>query len=119
MEKIFFLCVLFVLFTAIYCVNHTITFNESELEIIKDKIYDVLYYEGLHSSQEIGAPNLPVKTLKFIVPTGMDVSAVNISKTDNLAEDSLFVIPTQPPVMPSIDYVPGPFVEPDPEFLQC
>ena len=116
MKKVFILCAIILLLTALNGVNHTITFNAAELEITKDKIYDVLYYEGLLPSNEIGAPNLPVKTLKFIIPTGMDVSQVNISKTSLLIEDSLLVVPTQPPVRLSIDYVPGPFVEPDPEF---
>lgn len=125
----FFLLLLFIVVSLINSngytqVDHSIRFNKADLSITsaiaKDKVtYEKLAISGCINIDEPGAPSLPVKYIRLIIPTETDVESIDITR--QLSEKiylSHLILPAQPPVPASIDYIEPDFVEPDPEIYQ-
>ncbi len=84
-------------------------------EIIYDSInsYDVLSFEDYSTTDQIGAPQLPVKILKYIIPIDVNVTTVTINYSNVQQLSGLFnIYPAQPPQIIN-GSSPLDFVEPD------
>ena len=61
-------------------ISHSVFFTVSDFYFEKQDSFDVVRAKGLPMSTEVGAPMLPIRNVSLIVPTGMDVSSVTITK---------------------------------------
>ena len=100
-------------------VQHIVTFkrNEISLSVITAKDgsdYCNIKMPNTQQSAEVGKPELPVKYVRLIIPTGKDVSEVVLN---SLTKESLLlsnkIIPVQPAVPISMNYSEQGFVKPD------
>ncbi len=118
--------------------HYTQTFDPQDLRYTKGGGYEAVTMQGLELNDVVGAPQLPVKYISFIIPAGMDVNSIRVTKTvdylfppppvilDKLSRPGLSktkkgagkfnLASVQPPVIPSEDWTPGPFVKPDPAY---
>ena len=96
--------------------NGNVTTNQEKLSFSQMDGYDVISLEKGYLTEEIGAPQLPVKILKYVIPIDMNVSDifVNSSQHEEL-NGSYFVYPAQPPRPFDFSDAP-PFVEPNSEI---
>ncbi len=86
-----------------------------ELNLAKDgESYQKLTWENFGQVEQIGAPNLPVKLVKLIIPAQQDVDKIiftfNTSAKRNLSNK---IFPTQPGIPTSIGVKEPDFVKPD------
>ncbi|MGE5620972.1 MAG: C25 family cysteine peptidase [archaeon] len=92
-------------------VSRSVKFQKSELELKSAKTEDKgeefqkVKLKDLNNTGEPGKPELPVKYVKLIVPSGMDVSDINITAS---GKESIQlpkkVYPAQYPIPTSINY---------------
>lgn len=95
-------------------VSHTVNFNPSHFTFGKQDSFDVVRGKGLPMSMKVGAPMLPVKNVNLIIPSGMDVASVTITKKDPQAINGKFrIYPAQPPMVTSLNPRDRKFVPPN------
>jgi hypothetical protein len=112
--------------SAVYSqVFHTVNFSKVNLGIStktgEDGIeYDQITLTGLNYNGQIGAPQLPVKYVHLIVPSGVDAASVNIiSKQTEQFTIEHRIYPVQYLIPTSIDYIKPDFVTPDNRIYQA
>jgi hypothetical protein len=89
-----------------------LTFNRSNLTFDKIAGYDVVQYQDLTMTQEVAAPQLPVKIVHMALPPGKDIAGVSIVKLESEYLDGEYnLFPAQPPQILSRTDVQ--FVQPD------
>jgi hypothetical protein len=96
---VFFSALLFLSFNLSAASNSQIfTFEKQELHIAKVSGYDLVQYGQLDLSQEIGAPQLPIKIVQILLPPGKEISEIEIITLDSEEiEGEYHVFPSQPP----------------------
>jgi len=98
---------------SLFAGNYSINFFTNDFQIVTESGYDVVKFAGLGNTEIVGAPQLPIKFINFIIPPGMVVNKINLSKNTQEISGQYKIIPVQQPVPSMIGYVPGPFVNPD------
>ncbi|NIO02233.1 MAG: T9SS type A sorting domain-containing protein [Candidatus Latescibacteria bacterium] len=75
-----------------------LSFEKDKLRVTRSSGYDVIRYENLELSQEVGSPQLPVKVLHVVLPPEKRISGIELTplKSEEL-EGSYHVLPVQPP----------------------
>ena len=111
--------------SAVYSqVSHTVNFSKVDLDISTKTgengiVYDQISLAGLNYNNQIGAPQLPVKYVRLIVPSGVDAASVNIiSKQTEKLNIPHKIYPVQYPIPTSIDYIKPQFVTPNNSIYQ-
>ncbi|MEO0094023.1 MAG: C25 family cysteine peptidase, partial [candidate division WOR-3 bacterium] len=95
-------------------INQKINFNLSNLVIEKSDGYDLIALPGCELTDAIGEPQLPVKSLYFVLPQGARVTQVAVINSQSTILDNEYAIaPAQPPAILSKDF-PIKRVEPNP-----
>jgi len=98
--------------------DHTVTFDESDLTTAERDGYDVITLLECDLTRELGHPQLPVLALTLALPAGARVGEVEILKAESIELLARFhPIPAQHPrilPVPGFDIPSRPFVDPDP-----
>jgi hypothetical protein len=92
--------------------NGSVNTNQSELIFSQKDGYDFITFEKNYFTEEIGAPKLPVKIKKYLIP--LDMKPINISVTNTEQtelENQYYIYPAQIP-QPTDGSEAPPFVEP-------
>lgn len=98
-------------------VSSSVSFGMSDLQFSTgERGYDSVRMNGLENIRVVGAPQVPVKLLNFIIPTGMDIDNISIVSNTQTLANTYNLIPVQPLIPTSEDWQPGPFIEPDSTF---
>ncbi|HBX53090.1 MAG TPA: hypothetical protein DEH02_18660 [Bacteroidales bacterium] len=114
-NRIFILLMLVLFFLQAYGqYNGTVTTNLSELNFSQQDGYDIIQFKSNLTTEETGAPQLPVKILKYILPLDIKVSGVVvINSVIEQINGQFNIFPFQPPVPVSIT-TSSDFVDPNP-----
>ena len=98
--------------------DHTVSFDESDLTLDKREGYDVITLPGCDLTGEVGLPQLPVLSLTLALPAGARVSELEILEAESTELLAKFhPVPAQHPrilPVPGFDIPSRPFVDPDP-----
>ncbi|MFH1690173.1 MAG: C25 family cysteine peptidase [Candidatus Eisenbacteria bacterium] len=98
--------------------DHTVSFDESDLVVTERDGYDVITLRGCDLTRDIGLPQLPVLPLTLALPTGARVVGIEILEAES--SERVVKLRPMPGQHPRILPVPGldipfhPFVEADP-----
>ncbi len=96
--------------------NGSVNINQSELIFSQKDEYDFITFEKNYFTEEVGAPQLPVKILEYVIPIDMNVKDIIINSSEQVQIDgTYFVYPAQPPYLTD-GSDPPPFVEPNIEI---
>ncbi|MDA3838368.1 MAG: C25 family cysteine peptidase [Candidatus Delongbacteria bacterium] len=79
----------------------SVTMNVNDIQIVSQNGYDAILIEGDYEfTKEIGNPQLPCKTLSYIIPLESSVENITINSTQlEIIDDREYnVLPTQPPL---------------------
>ena len=90
----------------------SVTTNQSELTFEQKDEYDLISLKNGYFTEGIGAPKLPVKIKKYLIP--LDMKPINISVTNTEQtelENQYYIYPAQTP-QPTDGSEAPPFVEP-------
>src|SRR5208283_3816088 len=81
--KKFNLLILLILFKLICYANYTytVTTSQNDLSFSTNSGYNIVTLKGGEHTGEIGAPQLPVKILSFLIPIDKMVSSIIINST--------------------------------------
>jgi len=94
--------------------SYTFTFQIDQLRFEEISGYDVVRYTDLDFTQEVGAPQLPVQVVRFLIPPGQSIAGVVLHEVqEEEIAGEYDVYPVQPPHILSQKAVQ--FVPPDPE----
>lgn len=107
------LILLVFIFTTIYAdYSGSIITQQADLSFGTEKSYDFINIENVFTDS-IGAPQLPVKIRRFLIPHDVNVSNVFInSSTSEQVQGSYYIFPVQHPQRLDGN-PPPPFIEPD------
>ncbi|MCK4409231.1 MAG: hypothetical protein KAW67_04055, partial [Candidatus Eisenbacteria sp.] len=98
--------------------DHTVSFDESELTVTELDGYDVIALRGCDVTREVGLPQLPVFSLTLALPAGARVSELEILDAESTELLARFhPLPAQHPrilPVPGLDIPSRPFVDPEP-----
>ncbi|RKY46109.1 MAG: hypothetical protein DRP91_09355, partial [Candidatus Neomarinimicrobiota bacterium] len=95
----------------------TITFDRSDLKIVKEGSYDRFIYKGSRIFDKEGTPELPGIPVNLIIPPGKSVSSIKINSNIHKKIDGIFnVYPAQPLIPTSIMAKRPEWVEPNPDI---
>ncbi|MEO0190713.1 MAG: C25 family cysteine peptidase, partial [candidate division WOR-3 bacterium] len=93
---------------------YTLTFDLSQFEFSVENGFDRVKGMEMSATTDTGAPELPVKTLNFILPNGTKVQNIEIlSLTLIPVQGTYNIYPTQPPFPLTYPPEPPPWVPPD------
>ncbi|MCK4311698.1 MAG: T9SS type A sorting domain-containing protein [Candidatus Cloacimonetes bacterium] len=90
-------CILMLLLFAVTlsAVSHSESFNINNLEITTEyRGYDIVRMQDCLITENRGEPELPVKFINLIIPSGMEVDNINISQQQQVIDGSYFVNPS-------------------------
>lgn len=114
MKHMFLFVAAWLLFVQAMAVSYSGSFGMSDLQFSTgERGYDTVMMNGLKNIGVIGAPQLPVKHLNFIIPPGMDVDNISIVSNTQTLSNTYNIIPVQPQIPTSDEWQQGTFVEPD------
>ena len=123
--NVFFVLLLFIPSIIFSQISHSVSFPEKSLQISlfiseNGEEYEELKMDELISSTyEVGAPDIPVKIVKLIIPAGQEVSNIIISTSNKeIMELQRLIKPVQYPIFTSINNEKKPFVEPDKKYYE-
>ena len=113
-----FFIIVFTCFPSIYAMSFSYSFNTEELVfskiITEGETYDYIYIDGMRDPSlngSAGAPSIPSKILKLIIPSGMTIKDVTVNNvTIQILPDTYYLYPAQNPYIPREEPV---FVPPD------
>ncbi len=96
--------------------NGNVTTNEAELSFSQMNDYYFISFKKDYFTEEVGAPQLPVKILKYVIPIDMNVADITINSSEQIQLSGTYnIYPAQPPY--PLDFSdPPPFVEPNSEI---
>lgn len=114
MKHLFFVIAYWIVLVPAMAVSYSGSFGVSDLQFSTgERGYDLVRMNSLENIRVVGAPQVPVKMMNFIIPTGMDVDDVLINVNSQTLSETYELLPVQPPILTSDDWLPGPFIEPD------
>jgi hypothetical protein len=86
-------------------ITQKINFNISDFRTEKLDNFDVINFSDFELTDEVGAPQLPAKSLYFVLSTGTKITKVEVIHSGSVMLDNHYdVIPTQPPAILLKDY---------------
>lgn len=90
---------LFFAFFAFSQVSHTFNSSSSDYQITAEKTYKKISNSQTNlSTSEVGAPQLPVFSKRFVLPTGSTVTNIAVNnRNQTLLKNNILLYPTQPP----------------------
>jgi len=97
-------------------VSDNFSINQSDLIIQQNGIFDEIKIIDSNFTDEIGNPQLPVKTVSYVLPYNSTVTEITINSVaiQKLSE-TYYILPAQHTIF--LDWSePPPFVEPNPEI---
>jgi hypothetical protein len=95
-------------------VSHSVSFSTADLEFTQESSgYDVLRMQDCLVTENRGEPELPVKFINLIIPSGMEVDNINISQQYQFLEESYFINPSPGSLIIGEDFLPA---EPNPDI---
>jgi len=116
---------LFTFILAVFCINigiaqvtDSFTTQQSDYNFTNDGIYDIITGDGNMFTEQIGAPQLPVFTQKYLLPEGSILTDISFATTKNQLTDTYYIYPSQPPCALNGEDCPD-FVEPDPTIYNA
>ena len=78
--------------------SYTFTFQIDQLRFEEISGYDVVRYADLDFMQEVGAPQLPVQVVRFLIPPGQSITGVVLHEVqEEEIAGEYDVYPVQPP----------------------
>ncbi|MEO0142917.1 MAG: hypothetical protein ABIL15_06170, partial [candidate division WOR-3 bacterium] len=93
---------------------YTLSFDLSQFEFSVENGFDRVKGMEMSATTDTGAPELPVKSLNFILPNGTRVQNIEIlSLTLIPVQGTYNIYPTQPPFPLTYPPEPPPWVPPD------
>jgi hypothetical protein len=97
MKHMFFVVAVCILFVPAMGVSYSGSFGVSDIQFsIGERGYDSVRMNGLENIKVVGAPQVPVKLLNFIIPPGMDVDNISIVSNTQILSNAYNLIPVQP-----------------------
>ena len=116
MKKIFFITII-LFFTVPFCFadyTGTVNTSQNELSFSTNNGYNVVTLQNGSLTAEVGAPELPVKILRFVIPIDKKVSGIVINNTtiQQLA-GTYNIYPVQTPVPTNLLPNSSPFDDPN------
>jgi len=101
MKKYLLVVWLFMVGTALSQISHTFTFNASDITTTTDneKFTHVTGQAFNGSIEQVGAPELPVLTERFVLPSGSKVTGISVNNSGEILLDgNAHIYPTQPAI---------------------
>jgi len=93
----------------------TVTTNQSELTFSTNSWYDVVALPEGFYTKEIGAPQLPVRTISILIPIDKMVSSITINSTTIQQLSGTYnIYPVQTPIPTNMTLDSSPFDDPNP-----
>jgi len=116
MPKLLYFIPLFLFQLSVYAdYTGTLKTNQSDLAFTTNKGYDVISLKDPFYTGEIGAPQLPVKTISILIPFDQKVSSVVINGTTiEQLSGTYNLFPVQTPVRTDASMQSQPFDKPNP-----
>ncbi|MGA1823814.1 MAG: C25 family cysteine peptidase [bacterium] len=114
-NKVIFAMVLIISFSVapLYAAPYTVTFKKEDLLFSKVKGYDSVRLKDGAYLTEIGKPQLPLKSIRVLIPPGSEVKGISIDQSSVIKLDGSFTI--FPAQEFKVDFLPPPpFIPPDP-----
>jgi hypothetical protein len=112
-----FVLILFLGFNSAFCgeIKKTIEFSSDELTFFKSEGYDKVYLSGGDITDQVGAPQLPMKSIFFSVPANSRALSLEINSFDKQRiEGTYHIFPAQRPQILSLAKdKPIPFTSPE------
>ena len=97
--------------------NKSFVFGKSKLSFEKVSEYDIIKYDDFELSQQVGAPQVPVKIVQFAMPAGKDIAGISIKNIKSEYLDGVYyLLPAQPPRILSDNR--DEFIPPDPTIYK-
>lgn len=119
MKKSFIIIVCFALLsTLMYAqLQHTLTFDVSNVSFSKIDSFDLLSYKNTHYLEKKGEPRLPIKEFNLIIPPGMDIASIHINTCDTTTiNGSYYIYPAQGVIPTKLSYLSNNFTPPNPSI---
>ncbi len=114
---VFFVLIIFVGLHNAFCgeIKKTIEFSFEELSFLKSDGYDKVYLSGGNITDQVGAPQLPVKSISFSLPADSRALSIEINTFEKERIPGIYhIFPAQPPQILSLSKdKPIPFTSPD------
>jgi hypothetical protein len=99
--------------------SQMVEFSPEDLIFSTSDGFDILYLKGCDITNEVGEPQLPVKLVHVILPSGSKVEKVMVSSAEGeFLSDRYQIFPVQPPRILSLMQQPVPFVQPKPKVYR-
>jgi hypothetical protein len=96
-----------------------VEFSVQDLVFAASQGFDLVYLKGCEISGEPGKPQLPVKLIQIVLPSGSEVEEVTTASVrSELLSGEFSVFPAQPPRVLSLSGPPGPLVRPQPQVYR-
>lgn len=90
-----------------------IEFSLDDLTFSVSEGYDVVYLQGCEVTNQVGEPQLPVKLVQMVVPSGSEIKeVVVVSSKSEFLPGRYEILPAQPPRILSLGPGPFPVAEP-------
>ncbi|MDR0618538.1 MAG: C25 family cysteine peptidase [Bacteroidales bacterium] len=93
-------------------VSDSYVLTSNNLTVYQDGVYDVIMTEEQSYTQEVGNPQLPVKTISYVIPYNATVTGINVSISQQKLDGDYYIFPAQQPRRLDGSSAP-PFVEPN------
>ena len=96
-RKVFVLLAIMTIIACLSAVSYSESYQLNDVELsITEHGYDEVTFGDLQNSGIAGHPQLPVEIVNLIIPSGMEISNINITtQTQNIVGDYLLT-PAQP-----------------------
>lgn len=99
--------------------SQVVKFSSEDLIFSTSDGFDILYLKDCDITNKVGEPQLPVKLVQVILPSGSRVEEVVVTTTEwEFLPDQYQIFPAQPPRILSLMQQPVPFVQPEPRVYQ-
>ncbi|MGB2697880.1 MAG: C25 family cysteine peptidase [Candidatus Zixiibacteriota bacterium] len=102
---LFVILIFFVGWHTAFCgeVKKIIEFSSDDISFLKSDQFDKVYLSGCNITDQVGAPQLPVKSISFSLPAGARAVSIEINSYDKeIIQGTYYIFPAQPPQILSL-----------------
>lgn len=103
-------------------VHHRVQYAQPEVQFetmtnAENQTFDLVSMANAYQNTDIGAPQLPVYTYRFLIPTQQDVDSIRVlDSSTTLLPDEYMLMPVQAPIPVSAGHTAPEFVDPNPDI---
>ena len=99
--------------------SQTVRFSPQDLAFSQSAGFELVYLKGCDITDQVGEPQLPVKQVSVLLPSGSRVEEVTVFAVEGeMLPGRYRIMPAQPPRILSMMQEPIPFVQPQPRIYQ-